>query len=145
MHTMLIGLAIAAMVAVSWAAPVAAGSGPKSQAGSKSQSGATSSSTEPRVVASSFTARVTGEVSSVDKQSGKLTLKTPDGPLTVTFPPVAVQNVKQGDMVTVAVGLVESNPSASPTTGGGSTGSGSSTGSTGSGSASGSSGSPAKK
>jgi hypothetical protein len=98
---------------------------------------------QPQVLGSSYTAQVTGEVVSVDQASGRLTLRTVDGQLTAMFPPVAVQNVKPGDQVTVAIGLIETNPpSASPRTGPGSmdpgsTGSGSmGSGSTGSGSGS---------
>ncbi len=63
-----------------------------------------------------FMARVTGRVTSVDPQSGKLTLDTVDGPMTVRFPPRALANVKQGDQVTVGVGLMEESPAASPST-----------------------------
>ncbi len=70
---------------------------------------------QPDVLASGFSARVTGQVTSVDQQSGRITLSTPEGPLTVRFPPEAIQHVQQGDQVTVAVALVESGaPAASP-------------------------------
>ena len=70
---------------------------------------------DAKVLASAFTARVTGQVSSVDQQSGKLTIDTPEGQMNVRFPSVALQNVKQGDQVTVVVGLIESDqPSAMP-------------------------------
>ena len=70
-----------------------------------------------RMSASRFMARVTGEVTSVDHQSGKLTIKTVDGDVNATFPPDAVQNVRQGDQVSVAIGLMDmSSPSASPRT-----------------------------
>jgi len=72
------------------------------------------------VVASAFTAQVTGRVTSVDPQSGKLSLETPDGQVNVRFPPPAVAHVKTGDTVTVAVGLMEQSPAASPSTGAGS-------------------------
>ena len=75
---------------------------------------------QDRIIASSFTAQVTGKVTSVDPQSGKLALDTPDGEVNVRFPPPAVAHVKTGDMVTVAVGLMEQNPSASPGMGSGS-------------------------
>jgi anti-sigma-K factor RskA len=68
------------------------------------------------VIAAAFTAEVTGQVQSVDPQTGKLTLQTLDGTVTVRFPPAAVQTVKPGDTVTVAFGLVKPPPSASPPT-----------------------------
>jgi hypothetical protein len=74
-------------------------------------------SQQDHVIASGFTAEVTGTVKSVDHQSGKLTLSGSEGDINVRFPAAAVQNVQQGDLVTVAVGLVEQNaPSASPRT-----------------------------
>ncbi len=84
------------------------------QQGSQAQS----SQTNPDLLASQFTATVTGQAEKVDQQSGKLTLRTPDGPISVRFPPVALQNVKPGDQVTVAIGLLEQNsqPAASPNT-----------------------------
>ena len=54
-------------------------------------------------------------MTSVDQRSGKLTLRGPEGDINVRFPPMALQNVKNGDTVTVAVGLMEQNaPPASP-------------------------------
>ena len=68
-----------------------------------------------------------------------MTITTIDGPISVRFPPTTVQHVKQGNQVTVMIGLVESNaPSASPGTkpgaspGAGTSGSGSTGGGTGS-------------
>lgn len=77
-----------------------------------------SNQAHPNLLASQFTATVTGQAEKVDQQSGKLTLSTPDGPISVRFPPVALQNVKPGDQVTVAIGLLEENnqPAASPNT-----------------------------
>ena len=100
------------------------------------QSGPTGSS-QPQIIGSSYTAEVSGQVTSVDKQSGKLTVRTVDGDVAATFPPVAVQHVDKGDQVTMAIGLMESNPSASPR----SNGSPSSSGSMGSNGANGSAGS----
>ncbi len=78
------------------------------------QSGTTGRS-DSNVIASRYTAQVTGQVTNVDRQSGKLTLRTIDGDVNATFPPVAVQNVQPGDRVTLAIGLLETNmPSASP-------------------------------
>jgi hypothetical protein len=64
----------------------------------------------PTVLGSGFSAHVTGNVTSVDKQAGRMTLAGPDGPITVRFPPGVLANVNQGDRVTVAVALVETNP-----------------------------------
>jgi hypothetical protein len=85
-----------------------------------SPSGNAQPGSESHVVSSSYMAQVTGEVTSVDRSSGKLTLRTADGQLTATFPPEAVQHVQTGDQVTVAIGLMERNaPSASPSMGSG--------------------------
>lgn len=73
------------------------------------------------VVASAFSAEVTGTVKSVNQKSGKLVLDTADGPVNVKFPAEAVQGVKKGDQVTVSVGLVKPPPSASPQTSPGTT------------------------
>jgi hypothetical protein len=69
-----------------------------------------------RIVASRFTAHVTGTVTAVDTQSGKLTLRGPEGDVNVRFPAAAVQQVKQGDTVTVAIGLMDQHAAASPGT-----------------------------
>jgi hypothetical protein len=45
-----------------------------------------------------------------------LVLETVEGPVNVKFPSDAVQGIKQGDIVTVSVGLVKPPPSASPQT-----------------------------
>jgi hypothetical protein len=161
MQKLMAGFAGAAILGACWIAPVAAqtqGTQPGTMHGTQSgtmqqgtQSGTMQQGTQPgamqqgtqpgqsqaggpRVLASGFTAQVTGQVSRVDKQSGRLTLSTSEGPITVKFPPMAVQNVNQGDQVTVAFGLMESNPSASPggTRGSGASGSGTGTGSSGS-------------
>src|SRR3989442_12972166 len=68
------------------------------------------------VVAAAFTAQVTGQVQSVDQQSGRLVLQTAEGAVNVRFPPAAVQGIKPGDQVTVAFGLAKPPPSASPST-----------------------------
>ena len=72
------------------------------------------SGSQPEIVASAFSAEVTGTVKSVSPKSGKLVLETADGPVNVKFPAEAVQGIKKGDQVTVAVGLVKPPPSASP-------------------------------
>ena len=47
---------------------------------------------------------LTGEVTSIDHSSGKLSVKTEQGTMDLSFPPSAVQNVKQGDRLTVSLG-----------------------------------------
>jgi ferric-dicitrate binding protein FerR (iron transport regulator) len=74
------------------------------------------SGSQSEVVAAAFSAEVTGTVKSVDQKSGKLILDTVDGPVNVTFPADAVQAIKVGDEVTVAVALLKPPPSASPQT-----------------------------
>lgn len=66
---------------------------------------------DERVIGSAFTARVTGEVQQVNRETGQLTLSTPEGPMRVRFPTAALQNVNPGDRVTVMVGLVATEPS----------------------------------
>ena len=73
-------------------------------------------SSQPGVVAAAFTAEITGNVTSVDPESGKLVLDTVDGPVNVVFPADAVQGIKVGDQVTVSVALIKPPPSASPPT-----------------------------
>jgi hypothetical protein len=60
---------------------------------------------------------MTGEITKLDKQHGLLTLKTPEATLDLHFPPPAVQDLSQGDRITVELGLRETMPSASPHTG----------------------------
>lgn len=48
---------------------------------------------------------VTGQVSSVDRSTGRLTLRNGGSDLVLQFPPSALQNVKQGDRVTVQLAL----------------------------------------
>ena len=74
------------------------------------------SGSQPEVVAAEFSAEITGTVKSVNPRSGKLVLETVEGPVNVKFPSDAVQSIKQGDIVTVSVGLVKPPPSASPQT-----------------------------
>jgi hypothetical protein len=72
-----------------------------------------------QVIASEYTAHLTGTVTSVDQSTGRMTLRGPEGDINVRFPSTALQNVKTGDRVTVAIGLLEqSQPSASPNTSG---------------------------
>jgi hypothetical protein len=101
-------IGVAVLGALAWIPPAAGAAGsaaPAADAG--------------LVVGTSFTAHINGDVTSVDPQSGKLVVNTADGPVTAVFPPIAVQDVKPGDHVTLAVGLVampETSPSASPIT-----------------------------
>jgi hypothetical protein len=74
------------------------------------------SGSQSEVVAAEFSAEITGTVKSVNPRSGKLVLETVEGPVNVKFPSDAVQGIKQGDIVTVSVGLVKPPPSASPQT-----------------------------
>jgi hypothetical protein len=57
--------------------------------------------------AGDFTARHTmsGEVTEVDQNQGKLQVKTQEGTLDLHFPPSALQNVKKGDRVSVELAL----------------------------------------
>src|ERR1051325_4223325 len=72
-----------------------------------------------QVIASEYPAHLTGTVTSVDQSTGRMTLRGPEGDINVRFPSTALQNVKTGDRVTVAIGLLEqSQPSASPNTSG---------------------------
>jgi ferric-dicitrate binding protein FerR (iron transport regulator) len=73
------------------------------------------SGSQAEVVASAFSAEVTGTVKSVNDKSGKLVVETAEGQVNVKLPPDAVQGIKEGDPVTISVGLVKPPPSASPT------------------------------
>jgi hypothetical protein len=62
---------------------------------------------------------MTGEVTKIDKQKGTLSLKTLEATLDLHFPPSALEEVDQGDRITVQLGLkpAEAGPAASPRTG----------------------------
>lgn len=60
----------------------------------------------PGVERLAYTASVSGEVTEIDTDSGMLVVSTDSGPVSVHFPPTAVQSVKVGDRVTVAFGLM---------------------------------------
>lgn len=49
--------------------------------------------------------RMTGEVTSVDRASGRVSLKTMDGDLTLQLPPAALASLHEGDRVTVDVAV----------------------------------------
>ncbi len=53
---------------------------------------------------------MTGEVTSVAPDKGRLFIKTPEGRMLLHFPPAALQNVKKGDSVTVELALKDSGP-----------------------------------
>lgn len=64
---------------------------------------------------------MTGEVTAIDQKTGMVSLKTPEGTLQLHFPPAALQGVKQGERITIELGLREpGQASASPETGQGS-------------------------
>jgi hypothetical protein len=44
---------------------------------------------------------MSGTISAIDHTTGMLTLKTGAGELTLHFPPPAIQNLKQGEAITV--------------------------------------------
>lgn len=95
-------LAILIALAVSTAPALAGGEKqPTGGGGEKSDPSAMPSGT------GDFTARHTmsGEVTEVDHNQGKLKLKTQEGTLDLHFPPSALQNVKKGDRVSVELAL----------------------------------------
>jgi hypothetical protein len=58
---------------------------------------------------------MTGTVTDVDPQTGKLSLDTGVGELELHFPPQALKDVKEGDQLTVYLGFSKGAPaSASP-------------------------------
>ena len=57
---------------------------------------------------------MTGEVTSVTPDKGRVMVKTPEGRMLLHFPPSALQNVKKGDSVTVELALKDNGPA--PTT-----------------------------
>jgi hypothetical protein len=48
---------------------------------------------------------MTGEVTQLDRQHGHVHLRTGEGELQLHFPPAALQNVREGDRLTVELGL----------------------------------------
>jgi hypothetical protein len=50
---------------------------------------------------------MSGTVSTVDHQTGMVSLNTDAGELKLHFPPQALQNVKEGDTITVSLALQE--------------------------------------
>jgi hypothetical protein len=58
---------------------------------------------------------MTGTVTSIDRKTGRLSLKTDEGKLMLHFPPSKVQNITDGERVTVELGIKpDTLPSASP-------------------------------
>jgi len=58
---------------------------------------------------------MTGTVASLDRKTGMLGLKTDEGSLALQFPPAKIHNIKEGERVTVELGVKpETSPSASP-------------------------------
>jgi hypothetical protein len=58
---------------------------------------------------------MSGTVTDIDHDTGKLSLNTPVGELDLHFPPAAVKDVKEGDQLTVHLGFSkEGAASASP-------------------------------
>jgi hypothetical protein len=53
---------------------------------------------------------MTGEVTSVTPDKGRLLIKTPEGRMLLHFPSSALQNVKKGDSVTVELALKDNGP-----------------------------------
>jgi hypothetical protein len=53
---------------------------------------------------------MTGEVTSVTPDKGRLLVKTPAGRMLLHFPTSALQNVKKGDSVTVELALTDNGP-----------------------------------
>jgi hypothetical protein len=86
--------------AIALALGAALGVGPALAADDKSHSGANRASAD-------FSGRHTmeGEVTKVDQNKGKLSLKTAEGTLDLHFPPSALANVKKGDHVTVELAM----------------------------------------
>jgi len=55
---------------------------------------------------------MTGEVTSVSPEKGRVLVKTPVGRMLLHFPSAALQNVKKGDSVTVELALRDNGPTA---------------------------------
>jgi hypothetical protein len=53
---------------------------------------------------------MTGEVTSVTPEKGRILVTTPEGRMLLHFPSSALQNVKKGDSVTVELALKDNDP-----------------------------------
>jgi osmotically-inducible protein OsmY len=58
--------------------------------------------------------RLTGRVSDLDRQKGRISLKTDAGTVQISAPPSALREVQRGDRVTVQIGEPGAQPAASP-------------------------------
>jgi len=74
------------------------------------------SSSKHAAMDASLTGRhtMTGEVTSVAPDKGRLFVKTPEGRMLLHFPAAALQNVKKGDSVTVELALKDNGPAKTP-------------------------------
>ena len=52
-----------------------------------------------------------GQVTSIDGKKGWVHVKTSDGTMVLHFPPSALEGVKKGDTITVALALRDNGPS----------------------------------
>lgn len=50
---------------------------------------------------------MTGMIETIDQKTGWLKVKTPEGSLTVHFPPDAIKDLKSGDTITVHLGFTK--------------------------------------
>ncbi len=60
---------------------------------------------------------ITGEVTAIDRQQGRVTLKTDDGTVHLPLPASALQGVREGEEMTIRVGIGDAPAAASPPTG----------------------------
>ena len=58
---------------------------------------------------------VSGTVTSIDQQRNTVTLRTVTGSMNLKLSPSALQNLEQGEQVTLEIGVRQSTPAASPT------------------------------
>jgi hypothetical protein len=54
-----------------------------------------------------------GQVTKFDAKKGWVDVKTPEGSMTLHFPPETLANVKKGDSVSVELGLKDNGPAPS--------------------------------
>jgi hypothetical protein len=60
---------------------------------------------------------MTGEVTKIDQQKARLSLKTSEGTMELHLPPSALKEVERGDRITVELGLKDAaTPATSPKT-----------------------------
>lgn len=58
---------------------------------------------------------VSGTVTNIDHQRNTVTLRTDTGSMNLKLSPSALQNLEQGEQVTLEIGVRQSTPAASPT------------------------------